>query len=279
MNQDYAKKNLKLQLFKLKIFLLILISINGKLKSQDISTVGEIYDFEVGDIFHYTKDYYHYEYYKYIYEITDKYYSTNYDTLYYVRSYERAKQYTGDTSWIYSTGEQTLVYIDLDSLINGGEINHVYSGPLWYNGRIINSNEVCEDEVIVFVEGCGLAWDFLMICGTMEFIHEFRLKYYKKGDEEWGTPINLLTTINPSKNDLEISIYPNPTSNTLLIDLKKTSEFETIKFFNITGELVKTQMLKSDNLNSIDISQLEEGTYVIELYSSDNKIHKKIIKR
>ena len=75
----------------LLVTLLIIALTPLKTVSQEISTVGEIYDYEIGDIFHFdlfcwgcvideTKI-----------QIINKYYSQNNDTLYYTRDIDHSE--------------------------------------------------------------------------------------------------------------------------------------------------------------------------------------------
>ena len=72
-----------------------------KNNGQEISTNGEIYDFEIGDVFHYS-GYMWGVISKKIHTITDKYYSANNDTLFYPYEIESAVRYgSSDTTWTY----------------------------------------------------------------------------------------------------------------------------------------------------------------------------------
>lgn len=266
------------------IFSLIIsvcIIFNLSLSSQEISTVAEIYDFEVGDIYHYYSDYYHSTVHKTIYEITNKYYSPDNDTLYYIRDYQEAWRSFQDSIWNYSFGTQTIYFIELNSLINDGVINTIYSDPLQYNGRLINANWVCEDEVVKFAVGCGLVWDYLTICGTGEFIHDIELEYYKKGEEEWGTSLNLYTDIPHANQNSEISIFPNPAKETIYIKFLSNNKVTnpTLELMTLTGNLIKTFKL-NNSLSSISIGNLPAGIYLYVVKSGTNVLKEgKLIKQ
>jgi len=276
MKKDKANKTIQTLIYKTKIILLLTISINITLKSQDISTIAEIYDFDVGDVFHYYSDYYHMTVQKTIYEITDKYYSPNNDTLYYVRNYQEASGDFPDTIWTYTFGTQTIYYTELDSLILSGEFVSVGL----FNGRTYNLYNPCECEWLGYAEGVGLVEDLLFICGYGEFVHNIELRYYKKGEEEWGTPLNLLTRIKKNNKQTNIEIYPNPALNSIYIDLTNCKKvIETVSVFTKAGNLIKTIQIENHGLNIIDIANLESGIYLLEFYSVDTRYIRKIIKQ
>lgn len=63
-----------------------------------------------------------------------------------------------------------------------------------------------------------------------------------------------------------VSIYPNPTKKLLHIDTENTT-IETVNIFSITG----TKVIRYTNFGpqSIDISQLANGLYFVEIISTD----------
>ena len=78
------------------------------------------------------------------------------------------------------------------------------------------------------------------------------------------------------KNDkLNIAVYPNPVSETLII----TSEgvpIEKIKVYSISGQIILT----SENVqNSIDVSGLSEGFYFLEIFSAEGSSIQKFTKK
>ncbi len=272
MKNFYSSKIIRKTQFYIGISLILFFT--PGLKSQDISTVGEIYDFETGDIFHYEGKYYG-EYKKAIYEITDKYYSTDNDTVYYIRSYQRLWQYTGDTTWNYSSGTTTDTYSQLDSLINDGEITNVYIDP--QTGRITNQYSPCDCEFLNFTEGLGLTYDYFWD-GIV--IRDYKLVYYKKGEEEWGNPLNLFTGIKKKDKQTNFEIYPNPALNSTNIDLTNCDKnFIRVNILSISGNIMESVSIENNKINQIDLSGLESGVYIIELNTSDNKYYRKIIKQ
>ena len=244
---------------------------------QEISTVAEIYDFDVGDVFHYYSDYFHMTVHKTLYEITDKYYSPSNDTLYYTRDYKSAWKDFQGTIWNYSFGTQTIYYTELDSLILNGEF--VYVGL--FNGRIYNLYNPCECEWLGYAEGVGLVEDLLFICGTGEFDHNIELRYYKKGDEEWGTPLNLYTEITESYQNSDISIYPNPAKETIYIKFLSNDKVTnpTLELMTLTGNLIRTFKL-NNRKSSISIDYLPAGIYLYMIKSGTTILKQgKIVKQ
>ncbi len=193
-------------------------------KSQGISTVADIYNYEIGDIFHS-------EWWGTSYssgfgdwvniEILDKYYSTNGETLYYTIYYRHLYKDLSGTE--YSESIDTLAYTNLNALIEGGNIDTVYSNPDILNGRIINTRIITigrnwDYESRSYYEGCGgpykyyydddRPWDYVE--GGNKLI------YYLKGEEEWGNPY-YVSIHEPEIKNRTLLIYPSPSRDYISI--------------------------------------------------------------
>lgn len=219
------------------LFLCLVIALGSMpLQSQEMSTIGEIYDFDVGDVFHYrfwassptqgessiTNI-----------EIIGKVYSSGNDTLFYEREIAYHRTYP-DPIIEYYTDE--VFFINLDSLINMGFIDTVYLNPDLYNGRVINgiSYDVWHFD---YVEGCGQANAYYN--DGFSVFSENELVYFKKGDEEWGTAITV--GVDEIRYDsMKTSIYPNPftTSTTIEYTLDMPSDV-LILIYNAQGQVVE----------------------------------------
>ena len=74
------------------------------------------------------------------------------------------------------------------------------------------------------------------------------------------------------QNQLDISIYPNPTSDIVYIDGNYT-QLKVI-IYNVLGK----EILNKSITNSIDISHLDNGVYILQLSDGVKLITRKIIK-
>ena len=81
-------------------------------------------------------------------------------------------------------------------------------------------------------------------------------------------------------NSLEkgaIKISPNPVNDTLYVHINDNMEKTEVTIFNMTGLKVKTAHISIRN-NSIDVSQLIPGNYVLEALSGQKKYNSQFIK-
>lgn len=82
----------------------------------------------------------------------------------------------------------------------------------------------------------------------------------------------LITSTEDIKSDLSVRIYPNPTN--YYISVKVNNKIDQIKVFNSFGQIVKVEK----SIGVIDLSNLIEGIYILEIESENKKFVKKIVK-
>jgi hypothetical protein len=84
------------------------------------------------------------------------------------------------------------------------------------------------------------------------------------------------TTVNDTKSFNEVNIYPNPAQN--FITISNVSGIDRIAVCNLTGEII-ISIDVSSNIADIDISDLNSGVYIVQLFHMQDKLStKKIIK-
>ena len=208
-------------------YLLLFVCINPHLIAQTYDTlalkVGEVYNFEVGDEFHrhylfkneFSGDVIQNTY--YIDKILSKSYAANNDTVYYgvqVTTYNPndcggtldvdtiQRYFTNLDSYVVTLSDSS--YVDTISWLSSYYRTLSYSATLnQYNGRRVNTlsesnytSYVGDGQDNQFIEGCG-RFDYSWSTGNClegncwDNHATMSLLYYKKGAEEWGTPIQL----------------------------------------------------------------------------------------
>jgi surface protein len=85
----------------------------------------------------------------------------------------------------------------------------------------------------------------------------------------WGT---CPTASIEDQTQLDISIYPNPTSNTLFITGNETPI--TVAIYNVLGK----EVLSIKNTNNINVQALPSGVYVIRISDGVGQTNRKFIK-
>ena len=96
----------------------------------------------------------------------------------------------------------------------------------------------------------------------------------------WGvTSARLINSldIKIEKEPNTVLVYPNPASNVLHFNISTTAsdadKVYTIEIYNAIGVNVFRQ---KNNTNTIDVSQLQTGSYILNIMDGDTKIHSKL---
>ena len=82
------------------------------------------------------------------------------------------------------------------------------------------------------------------------------LQYYEDGIGV-GVEESEMTSAN------SLSIYPNPAENVL--NISSENELSTVKFYNVTGQMVMEVELNGVFTKDMDISTLDIGLYIIQV--------------
>ena len=80
-----------------------------------------------------------------------------------------------------------------------------------------------------------------------------------------------LSVIDQTINN-ELLVYPNPTSNKLTI--KTSYDVDKVELYNILGKKV----IESTNLE-LNLNPLSDGVYILQIYSGETKLIKRIVKQ
>ncbi len=259
------------------ILFAFLYIISSSAFSQNYSTRGEIYDYEVGDVFHYIEDAYAGGggYYKVTnIEITDKYYSPDNDTVY----YQQYVEILLDESWPpgaqYDYYSETIKYSNLDSYFIADSI----SAGAMYNGRklswLLMNNPPYLQHFMKYVEGCGYAYRYWNEISLPSSTFEFRLVYFKKGDEEWGTPQIVVGLEENIRDEIEVWVYPNPARD--VVNITSLEELKVLEV-RIYDQLGRQVLLTKSEINVIDISGLNTGMHYLQIKMEEGIVSKKLI--
>jgi hypothetical protein len=246
---------------------------------QDTLTIGEVYDFEVGDVFH-IREYdvglqsgYYYYTVKNI-EIADKFYSIDNDTVFYLCNVDYKDSSVYEPSWQYQYYTEIWNYTNLTQ--NLVEINEIYTDPLLYNGRTINKR-VWNDGPLScnerYVAGCGFAF-YSCFDGAYFSDLGHELVYYNKNGEEWGTPLIVTGIDEITKISSFIHIFPNPATTFITIQIKEGIAIEEAIIYNHLGQKALEAVPVN---NTVDVSGLKAGIYFIEVATKVWKGRTKLI--
>lgn len=240
---------------RIRIFILISLFLSGIgiCTSQNYSTVGEIWDFDIGDVFHYNEwggagggGFYSIE----NIEIIDKTYSLDSSSVTYYQFIRKETEMSYDPYYLY---EEYYEYLTKEYLNNVFTADTIYSDSN-YNYRKQSHYDISQLPNLTkyghYVDGCGHAFQYRHeVYPPFSSTYERKLIYYKKGDDEWGTPHILIDISEQNKQNPDLKVYPNPfsTCTNIEFELPEHSKFQ-ISIFNTIGELVYS---KEENIEQV----------------------------
>jgi hypothetical protein len=267
-------------------------------------TVGEVYDYNIGDVFIRKVGGFSAPptYVKWI--ITNKYFSGAADTVFYVSdNWSFTWPSTTDSSF-----GNLFYYTDLNDTIGtglgtkpdniycidtngytGAWLDTVYYNP--YICNVLTTRIAFMENGPILTDTCW--WYFEPFWGHLEYSKGLgqnvfyyntcsqgfpncevgnSLVYYKKGNDSCGTaPIMTAVEQNMEKNIL--SLFPNPTHTNFSVD--QTGE---LKVYDVAGRLVKEQIVSKVKA-VIDCKDLQEGIYFVKVNDGEKVFTQKLIKQ
>jgi hypothetical protein len=107
----------------------------------------------------------------------------------------------------------------------------------------------------------------------------FITNYLKLDSCERGTKINFKILSTNDGNDVSnhIVIYPNPASNQLHVDFIEKCSSSAATLYSMQGEVILSSAILNQK-NSIDISQLSSGVYLLQVKTTEGTIFRKVVK-
>lgn len=83
--------------------------------------------------------------------------------------------------------------------------------------------------------------------------------------------------IQPGQPDADVHIFPNPAFDQLHIESNNMA-ISQWQIVDVLGNIVAQQQSLNSKLETIDISGLSQGTYIINISTGDNEVHSRFIK-
>ncbi len=273
----------------------------------------KIYDYEIGDEFHYS-DYRNNNFMNvntvfYIKKILNKIFIGNDSVKYYV---ERKSRNAGSSNgylvykWEKYSLKDTIgsgTYLEGDGIkyskgfgiYDGDYGRHSYVDvgtkiflampPPYYNSNYVFrtlEDTLCYDgfenfEKREYIFGIGDFYQSNTYGQSGINILEETLLYYKKGNTTWGTPITIAIPTGVEENALsQIKFYPNPVEN--LFTIENLVEDCRYKLMDINEKIVKEGYFVNST-NSINTIDFDSGIYFLQLQSKKDLRTIKMVKK
>ncbi len=172
-----------------------------------------------------------------------------------------------------------------NSIINHNTLEPINQGDTLY----LIENNISQSISLRHLSNSGLTYQIILIGNPAEFNQPYNCHYWVEeaiytadcishGRIVRGTgncytcnPTNLLN----STSDETVSVYPNPTAGTVIIQGISSGQVELL---NLQGQVIKTTVLSGEN-SIVDLSGLSNGIYIFKIQSENSQVMKKIIKQ
>jgi hypothetical protein len=133
---------------------------------------------------------------------------------------------------------------------------------------------------IYYISGCGGPYyDY----SGKTFTNFYKLVYFKKGAETWGTPFDTTNWILPYSipdfKQVAISVYPNPSTGLVNIEIPEAEKAEfRMEIFSLTGIKI-SEMKICESKFAFDISNYSKGMYFMKIFKGNLEVcQRKMIK-
>ncbi len=296
--------------------LIVVLLVSNFAKSQNIFTVGDVYNYEVGDEICTSSQYGNSTIYPppspKITKILSKSYNIDSTELTYgvQETYFDVHGNPPNFDTTITTNTSTLFYTNLDFIIGPwdtlGSNHFFYNLPMCYqtSGAMFNVDTILADTSILYdllpariwqTQGCGSVepcyMGLMYIKGvggpfghfyfTAEVcVIDWKFNYAIKnnGQDTIGNYRRLATSVNELKYDSkQVTVYPNPTHNIITITTKG-NEIKDVFLINSNGQVVCQRRAVSNSLE-IDLSQFAGGLYLLRFVDKNGAVgYKKVIK-
>jgi len=163
------------------------------------------------------------------------------------------------TAWLDYNGDEVFTANEMIFNSTGNTntvVNNIFSVPSYSSGMWSNANCRVTLRIIYsssfVVNGCGS---------------------FSEGEvEDYGVSLSLAPTLSTAELDKlkSIAIYPNPVSTQLFIS--GISSDEKYEIYSLVGQKIQSGKTKN---SSIDVHNLQTGTYILELKNESLKFIKK----
>ena len=162
--------------------------------------------------------------------------------------------------------------------INGRIVKSEVNNYTIYNREdSCNNSFICPYDEKEYIEGAGGPYN----AGWGFDPSSYRLVYYKKGAETWGTPydFDLLSdtkSVIPTVEKLQIT--PNPATNNIIISSDAIIKNGQLTVFDMAGKVIHQVVLAGKNEVNLSIQNWINGVYLVKIVDKNRVWSGKLVK-
>ncbi len=105
------------------------------------------------------------------------------------------------------------------------------------------------------------------------------LTYYRlrSVDVDGSFTLSRTVVVKHNINNIQVDIYPNPTPRTEILTIESNTPIKQIRVWDWAGREVSSQMATTGGKGQLNLGNVPGGTYIIQIQTRENLIHKKLL--
>ena len=164
------------------------------------------------------------------------------------------------------------------SLLNGEELAMLYQGNFGDGSDNVTANALFLQGFMNNLFQGGNGDGFANLLSSNNYLSGLLLALYNggKGDGFASNNLNTALTLDIIEQliKMDVLLYPNPASHIVNIKPNEGILITFIELYDISGKKVNVNL---SNENTINVNNLSDGVYLLNIYSEDGAVTKKLI--
>ncbi|WP_158848932.1 T9SS type A sorting domain-containing protein [Algibacter sp. L1A34] len=167
---------------------------------------------------------------------------------------------------------------DYQTILNGQNLSMLYSGNIGDGATYTTKENLFLKGFMLQLFNGGNGDGYASLLSSNNYLNGLMLTLYSGGNGD-GFAVNKLTsalTLDLIEQLLEMNvlIYPNPASQIVHIKPDNGVTITSIELYDVSGKKMFSEL---SNENTIDISNLSDGIYLLNMFSEKGSVTKKLI--
>jgi Secretion system C-terminal sorting domain len=197
----------------------------------------------------------------------------------------------GNLKWTKIYGDTSAV-TRINSVVVGNDAGFTLVGETFgYGNNLGGGLLIHTDSKGAIGSNCMAVKDSSFVLGTATYTDSIGVTKVETGDEKSISfrTTNLTLSVNQiclgtptsevNNAELQVRIFPNPVkSNTVFVQVPKSSEETKLEVFDLTGRLIHTQKSNHTELIEVTLPNITTGMYLVKVSTTQGFITKKFVK-
>jgi hypothetical protein len=183
---------------------------------------------------------------------------------------------SGTTNWIFTGNPQTNQgWTEASGGNAPGDRRHLIScGPF----NLMSKQSFVFTYAIVYSKDTTTTANMITQLNTTVKRDIKNVRYYEQTHQNPQCQPNVVLGLKENESTLKANVYPNPSRNILTVDLNQNAEGARIQLFDMTGRVIKFEIINEGYRANLNISDISNGVYLLEVTFNNKKYREKIIK-